>query len=420
MIATWKQNLKKLSSREYKFLLEMAHLSKNVYNESLYNIRQHYFSEGSYLKYEANYPLMKTSENYKLLGVQVAQQTMKCVDWAFRSFFGLLKLVKNKQFSKDQVRIPHYLPKDGVYAIHVPELFIKNKCFLVPASPALKKKHNGPVYIRIPDKLLNKKIRQVHIIPKYDGKYFEACYIFDDDTDYSASSRNLDSTKALSIDLGINNFATCATSEGDSFIIDGRKIKSINQWYNKENARLSSIKDHQHIKIYTRKQYQLAAKRNRRIQNFIYCASKHIIQHCLANQIGNIVIGYNEGFQNSVNLGKINNQNFVMLPFGKFKSRLELLCERYGVHFHLQEESYTSKASFFDNDEMPVWNARNPEQGQFSGKRINRGLYKKSNGQVLNADINGALNILRKSKLTDLKVLQSRGYVVEPLRIRIN
>lgn len=113
MIATWKQNLKKLSSREYKFLLEMAHLSKNVYNESLYNIRQHYFAEGSYLKYEANYPLMKASENYKLLGVQVAQQTMKCVDWAFRSFFGLLKLVKNKQFSKDQVRIPHYLPKGG-------------------------------------------------------------------------------------------------------------------------------------------------------------------------------------------------------------------------------------------------------------------------------------------------------------------
>lgn len=413
---SWKQNLKHLTSKQYQMLREMCHLSKNVYNESLYNIRQHYFSEGSYLRYEANYPLMKTSENYKRLGANVAQQTMRNADYSFKSFFGLLKLAKSGKYESWRIRLPHYLPKDGLFKLCLTQAQIKDGKFRVPVSPELRKGYPEKVMIGIPEYIRDKKIHQIHIVPKHNGRFFEVVYMFDDE---EPEQVKLDSSKFLGIDLGVNNLGTCVTNEGRSFIIDGKKLKSINQWYNKELARLSSIKDKQKIKGFTNKQYLITRKRNNQVQNYLYCAAKKIIQYCLDNQIGNLVVGYNDGFQENPKLGKVNNQNFVMIPLGRLKSRLEYLCKQYGVNFVLQEESYTSKASFFDNDEIPKWNPQNPKQGDFSGKRVYRGLYQTSTGYKFNADVNGALNILRKSKLLDLSVLQGRGDVNPPLRIRV-
>lgn len=413
---SWKQNLKHLTSKQYQMLREMCHLSKNVYNESLYNIRQHYFLEGSYLRYEANYPLMKTSENYKRLGANVAQQTMRNADYSFKSFFGLLKLAKSGKYESWRIRLPHYLPKDGLFKLCLTQAQIKDGKFKVPVSPEFRKEYPEKIMIGIPEYIQNKKIHQIHIVPKHNGKFFEVVYMFDDK---EPEQVKLDGSKFLGTDLGVNNLATCVTNEGKSFIIDGKKLKSINQWYNKELARLSSIKDKQRIKGFTNRQYLITRKRNNRVQNYLYCAAKKIIQYCLDNRIGNLVIGYNDGFQENPNLGKVNNQNFVMIPLGKLKSRLEYLCKQYGINFVLQEESYTSKASFFDNDEMPKWNPQNPKQGNFSGKRVYRGLYKTLTGYPFNADVNGALNILRKSKLVDLSVLQRRGDVNTPLRIRV-
>lgn len=416
MMKTWKQNLKHLTSKQYQMLREMCHLSKNVYNESLYNIRQHYFSEGSYLRYEANYPFMKTSENYKRLGANVAQQTMRNADYSFKSFFGLLKLAKSGRYESWRVRLPHYLPKDGLFKLCLTQAQIKDGKFRVPVSPEMRKEYPDKVMIGIPEYVRDKRIHQIHIVPKHNGKFFEVVYMFDEE---EPEQVKLDNSKFLGIDLGVNNLATCVTNEGKSFIIDGRKLKSCNQWYNKELSSLSSIKDKQRIKGFTNQQYLITRKRNNRVQNYLYCAAKRIIQYCLGNCIGNIVVGYNDGFQEAPNLGKVNNQNFVMIPLGKLKSRLEYLCKQYGINFILQEESYTSKASFFDNDEMPKWNPQNPKQGNFSGKRVYRGLYQTSTGYKFNADVNGALNILRKSKLVDLSVLQRRGDVNTPLRIRV-
>lgn len=414
---TWKQNLKHLTSKQYELIREMCHLSKNVYNESIYNIRQHYFSEGSYLRYEANYPLMKISENYKKLGANVAQQTMRFADYSFKSFFGLLKLAKSGKYESWKIRLPKYLLKDSLYKLSFAQARIANGKFRVPVSSELRKQYSEKIMIAIPEYIRDKKIHQIHIVPKHNGKFFEVVYMFDD---VEPEAVKFDPTKFLGIDLGINNLATCATNEGESFIIDGKKLKSINQWYNKELSRLSSIKDKQKIKGFTNKQYLITRKRNNRVQNYLYCAAKKIVNYCIQNQIGNIVIGYNDGFQENPNLGKVNNQKFVLIPFGRLKSRIEYLCSQYGIKFIQQEESYTSKASFFDDDEMPKWNPQNPKQGTFSGKRIYRGLYQTSNGYRFNADVNGALNILRKSKLTDLSVLQCRGKVYLPLRIRIS
>lgn len=413
---TWKQNLKHLTAGQYHTLRTMCRLSKNIYNQSIYNIRQHYFAEGTYLRYEANYPFMKNEENYKVLGASVAQQTMKCADNAFKSFFGLLKLAKSGKYASWQIKMPKYLKKDSMYKICLVQAQTSDGMLLVPMSYQMKKNNYDSIRIKIPPYLHDKKIRQIHIIPKHNGKYFEAVYMFDD---AEQETPILDSEKALSIDLGVSNLATCVTNEGGSFIIDGKKLKSINQWYNKELARLSSIKDKQKIKSYTNRQYAITNKRNNRVSNYIYNAAKLIIDYCIKHKIGNIVVGYNDGFQDRSNLGRVNNQNFVQIPLGKLKSRLEYLSKLNGINFVLQEESYTSKASFFDKDDIPSWNPQNPVSAEFSGTRIHRGLYKTKSGTLVNADVNGALNILRKSNVVSLTALYTRGEVNTPLRIRV-
>ncbi|MBQ6335136.1 MAG: transposase [Erysipelotrichaceae bacterium] len=221
------------------------------------------------------------------------------------------------------------------------------------------------------------------------------------------------------MDVGINNFATCVTNEGKSFILDGKKLKSVNQWYNKNNSRLQSIKDKQHIFVKTKQQSSLERNRNNRINDYISKCARYIIDYCLKDNIGNIVIGYNPTLQSRSSIGKQNNQNFVNIPFGRLKDKLEYLCEYYGIHLIRQEESYTSKASFFDKDELPVYNCDNPKEYIFSGKRIKRGLYQTSKGMRINADVNGALNILKKSSVADINVLYGRGQVDSPLRIRL-
>ncbi|MGX8706545.1 MAG: RNA-guided endonuclease TnpB family protein, partial [bacterium] len=231
---------------------------------------------------------------------------------------------------------------------------------------------------------------------------------------------DLDSGKFLAIDLGLDNLATCVTNDGASFIIDGKQIKYYNRLYNKENARLQSIKDKQGIKArYTKRQYLNTRKRNRRINHAMSVAAKRIVNYCVENGIGNIVVGYNPDWKRDIDIGKRNNQNFVQIPHGKLREKLSYLCELHGIRYTEQEESYTSKASFFDNDVLPIYNADNPQEYKFSGRRITRGQYRTASGYVLNADVNGALNILRKCTLIDLTALQDRGCVNQPRRLRV-
>ena len=233
-------------------------------------------------------------------------------------------------------------------------------------------------------------------------------------------SRNLNINNALAIDLGINNLVTAVSSNGKTFIIDGKRLKSINQWYNKQNARLQSVKDKQNIgKRPTNKQKANTRSRNNKINDYMNKTARTIIDYCINNDIGTLVVGYNETFQKNSNIGKANNQTFVNIPYGQLRFKLEYLCEINGIVFVKQEESYTSKASFWDKDDIPIYNNDNPQSYTFSGKRIHRGMYQCLNGKCLNADVNGALNILRKSNVVSLVGLYSRGEVDTPVRIRI-
>ena len=414
MYLTLKQQVKHLNKKEFKNLKYLSHIAKNLTNEAIYNIRQCYFNEKKYLSYNENYKILKNSENYKLLNSNIAQQILKEVDGSFKAFFGLLKLAKKGKYNFKDIKLPNYLAKDGFTTLVIGFVRLKDNMLIVPYSNLFKKTHQE-VKIKLPPVLKDKKIKEIRIIPKQHSRYFEIQYVYE----VKEVQRKLNENNALGIDLGIDNLCTCVTNNGASFIIDGRKLKSINQYYNKTNATLQNIKDKQKIKRTTLRQKRIARKRNNRINNYLSKAARAIVNYCLNNDIGKMVLGYNEDFQRNSNIGSVNNQNFVNIPYGKLRDKLIYLCKLYGIEFKLQEESYTSKASFFDEDEIPIYVRENYQEYVFSGKRIKRGLYQTSKGYQLNADCNGALNILRKSKVVDLSVLYNRGELDTPKRIRI-
>ena len=416
MYLTIKQQVKHLTKEEYNILRELCRISKNLTNQAIYNVKQYYLQEKQYLRYEANYYELKNSENYKLLNSNMAQQILKDVDSMFKSFFALIKLAKQGKYNFKHIRLPKYLHKNGYSNLIISQIRIKNDNILtIPFSNTFKKKHETKICIKIPKILEDKKIKEIQIIPKFNARFFEIQYTYE----VQEKNINLNKKNALAIDLGVNNLCTCVTNTGKSFIVDGRKLKSINQFFNKRNAKLQSIKDKQNIKEQTKQQYLISRKRKNRVDDYINKTCKYIINYCLFNDIGNLVIGYNQTFQNKTNLNKKNNQNFTQLPFGKIREKLEYLCKMYSINYVLQEESYTSKASFFDNDDLPIYNADNPQTYEFSGKRVKRGLYQTKNNYLFNADCNGALNILRKSKVVDLNILYNRGELDTPKRIRV-
>ncbi len=415
MYLTVKQQVKHLSKEDYKTIKELCHIAKNLTNEAIYNVRQHYFTEGKFLKYEKNYTLLKSSSNYKALNSNMAQQILKEVDVSFKSFFGLLKLAKQGKYAFKDCKLPHYLPKDGYTTLVIGYVRLNGNKLILPFSNSFKKTHKA-VEITIPPVLLDKKVKEIRILPKANARFFEIQYIYE--AEYI--QRNLNTQNALTLDLGINNLITAVSSAGKSFIIDGRRLKSINQWFNKENARLQSIKDKQHFgKRTTNRQKAIARDRNNKVNDYMNKAARVIIDYCISNDVGTLIVGYNVTFQRNSHIGKQNNQNFVNIPYGHLRDKLAYMCKLNGIAYIEQEESYTSKASFWDKDVLPVYNADNPKEYEFSGNRVHRGLYKTANGKTFNADINGALNIMRKSSVVDMSILYGRGEVDTPVRIRI-
>jgi len=415
MYLTVKQQVKHLSKEDYITIRELCHTAKNLANEAIYNVRQYYFTEGEFLKYEKNYTLLKNSPNYKALNSNMAQQILKEVDGSFKSFFGLLKLVKQGKYAFTDCKLPYYLPKDGYTTLIIGFVRLNGNKLILPFSNSLKKTHKS-VEITIPPILLDKTIKEIRIIPKANARFFEIQYIYEAE----CIQRNLNTNNALALDLGINNLVTAVSNIGKSFIIDGKRLKSINQWFNKENTRLQSIKDKQHFgRKPTNRQKAAARNRNNKVNDYMNKTARKVIDYCIHNDIGTLVVGYNETFQRNSHMGKQNNQNFVNIPYGQLRNKLEYLCKLNEIVFVKQEESYTSKSSFWDRDNIPVYNADNPKEYPFSGRRLQRGLYKTASGKTINADVNGALNIMRKSRVVDMNILYSRGEVDTPIRIRI-
>ena len=418
MFAVQSNAIHGLTKQQYSSLREMCQYSNNLYNVALYNIRQYFFENNKYLSYENNYHECRQNENYALLQAGASQQILRVADRSFRSFFSLLKKSKDEGYDGKRIRIPHYRKKGGLFnlILSTNSISIKDGKFRIPMSrkfvalhPAIK-----PIVIPFPERLKDKTIKEVRIIPFDNGKHFKVQYVYE----VTDENKKMNKDNALAIDLGVNNLATCVSTVGTPFIMDGRKLKSINHQWNKEKAHLQSIAKKQGKDVTSRLNI-ITEKRNNRVRDIIRKTARYIADYCIEKDIGSVFVGYNSDFKRSTDMGDANNQNFVQIPFGQFRQQLAFLCWKYGIDYIEQEESYTSKSSALDRDELPVYDPKKQFSGKFSGQRIHRGLYMSKNGTAINADVNGSANILRKGKQNlDFEKL-CMGLLASPERIRV-
>jgi putative transposase len=403
------KNKMKLDKSQYRFWRDMCRRSKNLFNSTMWHTNDHFDRCGEFLTYNSAYHVMKDKPEYKALGTDASQQTMKVVERCFRSFFGLLKKKQHGNYNKP-VKKPHFLPKEG----HFLCIFPQRNCtehFSVSVPKDLRNKYLFKKFVcPLPPNVKGHKMKEVRILPKNRAEHFEIEFVYEVEQEHP----KLEKSRVLSIDPGVNNFATCLDSKtGRSFILDGRGMKAINQWYNKERARLQSILETQGQKS-SKRMRAMEAKRNRRLNEYLNQYVNLIVNTCVENQIGKVVIGEGWHAQDGSHIGDKNNQNFVMLPFGKFAWKLRSKCELYGIEYKSINEAYTSKCDHLANEPMC-------HHEEYMGTRRPRGLFKSSTGIVLNADMHGALGIMLKSGMgKSLRTQLSRGVVNTPSRIRLD
>ena len=380
----------------------MCFHSARLYNVGLYTARQHYFNTNTYLPYNSNYHECKNNENFKLLLSDCGQQILRLVDRDFQSFFRLLILKKSNKYS-DKINLPHYKKQEQVMVCPIQGRSCriqKDGKVAIGLTKEFREKYNiseRRILFTIPKNIRHiQQFQEIRIIPIHNGKEFSVEFIYNDTT----VKPQVQGDGYMSIDLGVANFAACTIfSNGDAcqFLIDGRRLTNINHYYNKKVSGLKSeySKNKSITDTTTPRIMRLMNGRNNRITDYFNRVCHLLVNTCLSYGVSTIVIGYNKSQKQEINLGKVNNQNIVSIPYHKFRKKLEALCTEYGIKYISQEESYTSKASAIDGDIIPVY-GENIDNIIFSGKRTHRGLYRSSEGLYLNADINGSINILRK------------------------
>lgn len=402
------QHIIKSSSVYYNELLDLLHKCKNLYNKGLYVVRQHYFQykddntvKYKYLNYYSLEKKLRIEDDidYRSLPTPVAQQVLMMVDRNFKSFFNLLNK-KNRGEYSEMVRIPKYLNKDGLFtAVFTTASFsqkwIKQGIVKLPKQFSFTTRTN------------KKNIQQLRFIPKNGFIALEIVY--------NKKEKDLmsDNGNYLGVDLGLNNLASCVSNNGLCFIINGKPLKSINQYYNKKVSFLKSkLKDNKQV---SKQIISLTNKRNNKIKDYLHKASRILINQVVSNGINTIVIGHNKYWKQEINIGKRNNQNFVSIPFNTFISMISYKATLEGINVRIVEESYTSKCSFLDNEDIC-------KHDTYKGRRVKRGLFNTSLGCTINADINGAFNIIRKSTKESFDVTmlpEGRGFWWNPVRISV-
>lgn len=363
------QHIIKKSDSRYAELYSVCHLSKNLYNVGLYRTRQYYFENKKFLNYCSLTSLL-TKENdvdYRALPAKVSQQTLKLVEQNFKSFFGGIKVKGNK------TKLPKYKDKGGVFTTTYTSQAISKK--------ELKKGIIKLSKVESTFKTSKTNIQQVRIIPKNNKIVVEVVYIIDN------IEALADNERYASIDLGLNNIATVSSNVMKPFIINGKPLKSINQYYNKKLANLKSKLKND--KKSSKRIRNLTDKRGNKIKDYLHKSSTILVNQLVSNDLNTLVIGNNKGWKQDINIGKRNNQQFVQIPHAVFIKMLEYKCKLKGINVLLTEESYTSKCSFLDDEDIK-------KHKVYRGNRIKRGLFKSSEGVLINADVNGSLNILKK------------------------
>lgn len=378
-------------SSSHPYFLECDHLTflgKNLYNATLFCQRASFFKKDFQNYYAVN--RVFTHENqidYRALPTKVSKQVQMLVDKSFKSYFALLKKRVKGEYNSP-VRIPRYLDKT------------KGRCTLPYPKDALSLKEEGIVKfsktgIKIKTKVEKERIQGARIVPK--GNHFVIEIL------YKKSKKQLVSDtiqKVAFIDPGLNNLMTVTSNAFSPLLYSGKELKSLNQLANKKLAQARSVLSERGlysspllVSIYN--------KRNRRIKDCLHKLSTHLVNQFVSHKIDTVIFGHNIGQKQDIKLGSVTNQNFVHIPFYQLISILQYKCELKGIRFITTEESYTSKCSFLDLEEVT-------KQKEYLGKRVKRGLFQTKEGVLINADVNGSLNIGRK-------YLTKLGLYTEPL-----
>ena len=370
------------TDERFDLIKELCHLSKNLYNACLYDVRQYYFETKSYRPWKLQKSIFIKNDNpdYYALQSNLAGEVFKQVGEQFISFFN------NK--SNKKKKIPKYKDKNGYNLVVFPKLAISKQIEFDEDKQTYtytlcKRSYNLKI------KSTKSNIKMVKFVYDEANDLIKCFKIYE----VKQPKLKKDNSRYFSIDPGLNNIVSIYNNIGiRPLLYNGRPIKSINQYYNKTNAKLKSelpvsIKSSKRLK-------QLSFKRNNKIGYEMHKISTHIINEAIKNNISKIIIGNNVGWKNEINIGRRNNQNFVNIPHTKLFNQLLYKGLLNGIEVVFTEESYTSKASFFDKDELPVYGEN--DNHKFSGRRISRGLYKDSKGNLWNADLNGGSNIMRK------------------------
>lgn len=385
----------------YKECDKLCFLSKNLYNAALYKIKQQYKIDGKYLNY---YQLSKTlcKENqldFRALPSKISNQTLMLLDENYKSFFKLLKIQKKLNGNPQSPKFKHKI--NGRYIV----------IYHAQALSKMEYKRTGLIKLSGTDIKINsnidfKNICQVRIVPMSNKQYkIEIIY------NKQELPQIIDNNNYCGIDVGLNNLFTVAfnNSTNKNLIINGRPLKSINQYYNKKHAKIKSELVIKNKKQISNKLCRLTNKRNNKIKDYVHKSTSLLVRELKHNNISRVVIGKNDGWKDEINIGKKNNQNFVSIPHAQAIDILKYKLKLQGIVVTIREESYTSKCSVLDNENIC-------KHEIYSGKRIKRGLFQSLDGTLINADVNGAANILRK-EIPTAYANGIEGLVVNPVKL---
>jgi len=385
----------------YAMLDELCFMSKNLYNVAIYNIRQRYENDGSYLRYTNLNRLLHDTKNidyYNMVYVQSAQQVLRQVDKIYVSFFKGIKAEKNKGKS---VKPPRFKDKNGRNVF----VYTNQTASLKNGILKLKTKQ-GYAYINT----TVDNFQQVRLIPKGNHIIVEIIY----NKEYELKD---DNGRYAGIDIGINNICTLTSNAAQSILYNGRQIKSINRYYNKHKAKLQSKLASK--KYTSRRISRITNKRNNKVKDYLHKLSRSIINYLVLNSLNTLIVGKNVGWKDSINLGKTNNQNFVSIPYNMLIDMLSYKCKLAGINMIIVNEAYSSKCSFLDNEKIC-------KHKSYQGKRIKRGLFVSNAGIRINADVNASYNIIRiglsiiHAKLDALSIRpENMRFVLNPVSILI-
>ena len=371
----------------YSMFCEYTHLAKNLYNHANFLVRNEFVTTGKWLRYQDLNKILRQDVDYpdyaNMMAAQSAQQTLRLLDNNWKSFFNSIKdWSKNKGKYAGKPKLPKYKPKDGKMVFILTNQQVRLKDDLVYFPKSFQGFTVKPRCVQLDN---FKKINQVRIVPNNQVFCVEIVYSI------SVNDALLqDNGRYMSIDLGLDNLATVVTNTGlNPVIVNGKGLKSNNQYYNKKKSHYQKVAKQMNNKYYTNQLYRLTRKRNSKIDDSLHKVSKFIVTSAISNDIHTIVIGNNKDWKRDVSLGKRVNQSFVTIPHQKLIEKIVYKARNVGINVVLTEESYTSGTSFLDNEA--------PKKEFYDRRRrMHRGLFVSNQGISINADVNGAYQIMKK------------------------